>query len=720
MQHELLSPQGGHDAPSPSDGNSLARPSFLSAAKRVSLIKSATDSFRSERTTSDILLSALTSFFRSADRNGDGQLTETEFNIALDIFHQQKTLMKMLNDHESDGGYTRYEYEKSTLTKSQHSKKTLETVFGMDYRVGRASRIASCESSDDMYIKDTSFEKSMQQLDLLREVLAKAYDAHRRANAKATPSEGEDADTESEVGLSPKGVFDYLTETYSRESGMSVSELAQNLVGVMQEASKSLDSRIGYEVDKRVLAWPIYFFLVCNMCNILRLWAKWGIEDYENSLYHLYAKCEDIQTKTGGYQAFDMNGNGHIAQSYTIIRDGNALACYLMAALTLTFHGVPVCMFMLELWFPKLLPRRLHSFKWTMKKIYTNSYADVWRAAAFMYIISIGLPIGAVLQHFLPGHVISNDEASINGVMTGYYVMTFVMLVSGILASRTLTGPGRITYARERYYLRSDCPVEVPYESDISTMEDVYFRFQQNYANFLYGKKYQPKGKVEVALRMTLGVAWERATNLKPTAQFLWFVVPALFYASIPVRAVGGEQRFCWGSAGFLMDMLLNQLNGWPSGFAVYFFQLEIAKITSWYLLRVKMMTMMKDCISHTEARNSLGVPEGEGVPFVPLQVGNNLSSWLYLRGFMLHHFEAENIARSEIAIAGVLCTEVVTMVLFIWFAYNRWKAELFYITFLLAINTMYITRPVYSAVLINEEQAAQRDTLIDQTFSTS
>ena len=29
----------------------------------------------------------------------------------------------------------------------------------------------------------------------------------------------------------------------------------------------------------------------------------------------------------------------------------------------------------------------------------------------------------------------------------------------------------------------------------------------------------------------------------------------------------------------------------------------------------------------------------------------------------------------------------------------------------------MYITRPVYSAVLINEEQAEQRDMLIDQTF---
>jgi hypothetical protein len=157
---------------------------------------------------------------------------------------------------------------------------------------------------------------------------------------------------------------------------------------------------------------------------------------------------------------------------------------------------------------------------------------------------------------------------------------------------------------------------------------------------------------------------------------------------------------------------------GWPAGFAVYFFQFEIAKISNWYFLRVQMMVMIRDCISHENARNSLKVPKGNGVPFVPLQVKTNLSSWLMIRVFMQRYFESENIARSEVAIAGILVIEVVTMALFIWCALFRWTSELFYVTFLLVLNTMYITAPIYSAVLINEEQVEQRNSLIDRTFT--
>jgi hypothetical protein len=146
--------------------------------------------------------------------------------------------------------------------------------------------------------------------------------------------------------------------------------------------------------------------------------------------------------------------------------------------------------------------------------------------------------------------------------------------------------------------------------------------------------------------------------------------------------------------------------------------QFEIAKISSWYSLLVQMMVMIKDCISHEEARNSLNVPDGRGIPFVPLQVKSNLSSWLTMRVFTQRYFESENIARSEVAIAGILVIEVVTMALFIWCAIYKWKAELFYVTFLLAINTMYITAPIYSAVLINEQQVEQRNTLMDRTFT--
>ena len=174
-----------------------------------------------------------------------------------------------------------------------------------------------------------------------------------------------------------------------------------------------------------------------------------------------------------------------------------------------------------------------------------------------------------------------------------------------------------------------------------------------------------PTGLVQRSFRRTFGALWEYLTNLKPTKQFLWFLVPCFFFASMPIRSVGGESRFCWGLLD--LDWLLNQLCGWPAGFAVYFFQFEIAKISNWYSLRVQMMVMIKDCISHEEARNSLNVPEGHGVPFVPLQVKNNLSSWLTMRVFMQRFFESENIARSEVAIAGILVIEVVTMALFIW-----------------------------------------------------
>ena len=50
--------------------------------------------------------------------------------------------------------------------------------------------------------------------------------------------------------------------------------------------------------------------------------------------------------------------------------------------------------------------------------------------------------------------------------------------------------------------------------------------------------------------------------------------------------------------------------------------------------------------------------------------------------------------------------------------AIYKWKAELFYVTFLLVLNTMYITAPIYSAVLINEQQVEQRNTLMDRTFT--
>ena len=185
------------------------------------------------------------------------------------------------------------------------------------------------------------------------------------------------------------------------------------------------------------------------------------------------------------------------------VEDGNATACYMFLVCILPLHGIPICLFALELFFPQFFQRfeatrRLRDtqrFVWTMKRLYRSSYGDIWKAGACMWLISVWTPVGIALQLFLPGYQISNDESSMNGTTCCYYVMVFVMMVSGTLSSLTLSQRGRLAYARERYHMSANCPVEVPYKSNVKTGEDVYLALQRNYAALLLSKKIKPKGR---------------------------------------------------------------------------------------------------------------------------------------------------------------------------------------------------------------------------------
>ncbi len=79
--------------------------------------------------------------------------------------------------------------------------------------------------------------------------------------------------------------------------------------------------------------------------------------------------------------------------------------------------------------------------------------------------------------------------------------------------------------------------------------------------------------------------------------------------------------------------------------------------------------------------------------------------------------FDAENIARSEVAIAGVLVTEVLAMSLFVYRAAFHLGYQVFYAGFLLLVNTTYVTGVTYCAVQINLKQQEQRSVLINESF---
>ena len=104
------------------------------------------------------------------------------------------------------------------------------------------------------------------------------------------------------------------------------------------------------------------------------------------------------------------------------VEDGNATACYMFLVCILPLHGIPICLFALELFFPQFFQRfeatrRLRDtqrFVWTMKRLYRSSYGDIWKAGACMWLISVWTPVGIALQLFLPGYQISNDESSMN------------------------------------------------------------------------------------------------------------------------------------------------------------------------------------------------------------------------------------------------------------------------------------------------------------------
>ena len=84
-----------------------------------------------------------------------------------------------------------------------------------------------------------------------------------------------------------------------------------------------LDSPLEYKIDWRVLFWPIYFFIVANIAKILTKYAVWGIDDYANSHYVNYERCEDVQSKDERLiKGEGPEGTDRIMRSYTIVEEG--------------------------------------------------------------------------------------------------------------------------------------------------------------------------------------------------------------------------------------------------------------------------------------------------------------------------------------------------------------------------------------------------------------
>ena len=86
-----------------------------------------------------------------------------------------------------------------------------------------------------------------------------------------------------------------------------------------------LDSPLEYKMDWRVLFWPIYFFIVANIAKILTKYAVWGIDDYANSEYVNYKRCEDVQSKDE--RLIKGEGPGETDRkmtSYTIVKEGTS------------------------------------------------------------------------------------------------------------------------------------------------------------------------------------------------------------------------------------------------------------------------------------------------------------------------------------------------------------------------------------------------------------
>ena len=94
-----------------------------------------------------------------------------------------------------------------------------------------------------------------------------------------------------------------------------------------------LDSPLEYKIDWRVLFWPIYFFIVANIAKILTKYAVWGIDDYENSHYVNYERCEDLQSKDERI----IKGEGpegtdrRVRSYYTIVKEGTSILTKLSA-----------------------------------------------------------------------------------------------------------------------------------------------------------------------------------------------------------------------------------------------------------------------------------------------------------------------------------------------------------------------------------------------------
>ncbi|KAK3257190.1 hypothetical protein CYMTET_33714 [Cymbomonas tetramitiformis] len=630
------------------------------------------------------LAASIANFFRAADRNGDGVLEVSEIAMALAVYDIQSFAscpegvptsdeMEGCDSNASQNDRVAENFSSLSRIPTMFEFRPTAERFGLD----KAVMLALQHLDDTPDFEDASIEDEVYQI--------------KRLFSKAVPLG---------KASSPKAMATFIkSQVHNDESTL------KSLAAKFDTIAASHDNSLTFTFDWRLFAWPLYYFVLANLAAASLLVATAEIS--ADSPYYQYSHCDEIQ------------GDPHI---YNVFRDGNRNACLIMLFVVLPLHAAPLVFFACELMCPDCIPQRWHHFNWLIEELYNSTYGSMKKLGTVFWFTSVFIPITHCIQLFFDSTVVTNDFKSMMAVTITYYLVAIIMLVSGILQAKSLTSGGRLAYARERYYLSVDCPIIVPYTTEVNNGADVYKRFQQNIEAKAQSKRINPDEIFESWVRLRavwrlIGNAWLFATNLEPSKKNLFFIVPALFYGCMPVRTLGVDEDFCWGHKNYTLDEMNNFFVGIPGGIAIFLFQYELCKISSWYTLRVSMMEMLKDCICHISARNSLEVPGGNGVPFVALLQPGNLWSWLKLRVFVQEYFDAENIARSEVAIAGVLVTEVLAMSLFVYGAAFHLGYQVFYAGFLLFVNTTYVTGVTYCAVQINLKQEEQRTALINESF---
>ena len=249
------------------------------------------------------LLEALLAFFRAADRDGDGMLTEDEFQQAVAIYRQQHAMLASRRATEAtdalrgqkrsavrDAPRKAAEEAPSNNNKDEMSqrklsfaetKRTLSVVFGMD------NTLTAVKESDVNI--DEVYGEAMKKLGKVISLFDDAYDQKEKDVFGAIIASREE--DHASIGIDPEWLFKYAKDEFAKEHDYSDAKRLKELQSTLMEMADYLDSPLEYTIEWRVLFWPIYFFVVANVAKILTKYAVWGIDDYADSSYVNYERC---------------------------------------------------------------------------------------------------------------------------------------------------------------------------------------------------------------------------------------------------------------------------------------------------------------------------------------------------------------------------------------------------------------------------------------------